>query len=76
MLKNLCDIACENPELDICNAEQIPRFGNISRVYPLFWKLFPALDPQVDILLVRDLEFQIGKREVGAVNEFRLSKQV
>lgn len=69
-------MACQNPELDICNAERIPRFGNITRVYPLMWQLFAALDPQVDLILVRELESSINAREVAAVNEFRLSKHV
>jgi hypothetical protein len=50
--------------------------GNISKVYPLIWRFFPALDQQVDVLLVRDLDSQLNQRELDAVNEFMSSKEV
>ena len=50
--------------------------GNIVKIYPLNWRFLPVLDPQVDILLVRDLDSIISEREVNAVKEFMSSKKV
>merc|ERR1711976_480857 len=43
---------------------------SIGKVYPLIWRFFPILDQDVDVLLVRDLDSHISRREVSAVNEF------
>jgi hypothetical protein len=37
---------------------------------PAFWRFLPASDPNVEILLVRDLDSPITFREVAAVNEW------
>ena len=50
--------------------------GNIVKIYPLNWRFLPVLDPQVDILLVRDLDSDITEREVEAVKEFLKSDKV
>ena len=50
--------------------------GNIVRIYPLNWRFLPVLDPQVDIILVRDLDSNISAREVNAVKEFMSSNKV
>ena len=46
------------------------------KIYPLNWRFLPLLDPQVDILLVRDLDSDITEREVEAVKEFLNSDKV
>ena len=63
-------LVCENPNIDICDAEDNPMFGNMTHFFPLNWRFLPIVDPQVDILLVRDLDSHISKREVMAVGEF------
>ena len=48
--KYLCNLACRyQDEFEICDVEINPRFGNISHIYPLNWRFFTALDPQVDV---------------------------
>ena len=49
---------------------------SIGKVYPLIWRFFPILDQDVDVLLVRDLDSHISRREVSAVNEFLNSSKV
>ena len=40
--QKLCNIACENPELDLCNAENNPEFGNkySKEFVEIFTKIF------------------------------------
>ena len=71
----LCHLVCTNTQIDICDIEQNPKYGNISRVYPLIWRFLPALDLTVDTLLVRDLDSDISPREVAAVEEFLQSSK-
>lgn len=71
----LCHLVCNNPQLDICDIEHNPKYGNISKVYPLVWRFLPALDATVETLLVRDLDSQISNREVAAVSEFLKSNK-
>ena len=69
--KYLCNLACRyQDEFEICDVEINPRFGNISHIYPLNWRFFTALDPQVDIAFSRDLDSQIIPRELEAVRQF------
>ena len=69
--KYLCNLACRyQDEFEICDVEINPRFGNISHIYPLNWRFFTALDPQVDIAFFRDLDSQIIPRELEAVRQF------
>jgi hypothetical protein len=51
----------------------VPRLGNASRLYPLIWRFLPALDPQVDAFLSRDLDSRVSAREAAAVSEFLAS---
>ena len=75
-MDELCHLACKHQNLDICNAEQNPKFGNASVIYPLIWRFLPVLDPMVDVTLVRDLDSRITTREVIAVKQFLSSKKV
>ena len=50
-LRQLCDLACSNPQLDLCNVRRLPghpfTLKDASEVYPLLWRYFPTLDLQV-----------------------------
>ena len=59
-----------NPNLDLCDAEDNPRLGNATLLYPLIWRFLPAMDVNVDLYLSRDLDSRISDREVG--NEINL----
>ena len=39
-------------------------------MFPMNWRFFPSLDPQVDIFLSRDLDSRFGDRELAAVQEW------
>ena len=94
----LCSLVCNDPNIDICDAEDNPMYGkfvnkqlmyenvnkqlkyfifvgNISKVFPLNWRFLPALDKQVDIILVRDLDSNITPREVSAYEDFIQSEK-
>jgi len=47
--QELCNLACENPNLDICNARRLPGTPEVdaSRIFPMNWRFFPTLDEQV-----------------------------
>ena len=65
MLKNLCQLACSDPDLDLCDVELNPRLGNASVLYPILWRFLPVIDVQVDAFLSRDLDSRINPREVS-----------
>jgi len=72
--EKLCDLACSQPLIDLCPAKAVPKLGNATRLYPLLWRFLPAIDPQVDLFLSRDLDSRISPREVSAVTEFLKSE--
>jgi hypothetical protein len=39
----------------------------------LFWRFYPATDPDVDVMIVRDLDSRVNSREAAAVKEWLAS---
>ena len=72
LMTQLCDLACAEPQLDLCNVRSLPGtpVEDASSMFAMNWRFFPTLDPQVDILLSRDLDSRINQREVDAVTEW------
>ena len=72
LMLQLCDLACADPQLDLCNVRSLPGTPVVdaSSMFAMNWRFFPTLDPQVDILLSRDLDSRISQREVDAVTEW------
>ena len=64
VMKQLCELACNNMELDICDATANSKLGNAAILYPLIWRFLPVIDRQVDYFLSRDLDSRISEREV------------
>ena len=64
VMKKLCQLACTEPELDLCDASDNPKLGNATMLYPLLWRFLPVIDRQVDYFLSRDLDSRISEREV------------
>eukprot|EP00096_Caligus_rogercresseyi_P009478 TRINITY_DN3231_c0_g2_i2.p1 TRINITY_DN3231_c0_g2~~TRINITY_DN3231_c0_g2_i2.p1 ORF type:complete len:350 (-),score=10.10 TRINITY_DN3231_c0_g2_i2:110-1159(-) len=62
--KELCDLTCSEPQLDIC---EIPRSN---KLFPMLWRYFPIGDKETDVLLPRDLDSRITPRELLAVHDF------
>ena len=50
VFKDLCELACQNDYLDICDAKHLPGtpFKDASKVFAMNWRFFPTLDPQVN----------------------------
>ncbi|TRY79191.1 hypothetical protein TCAL_07377 [Tigriopus californicus] len=69
-MERLCQLACEEEILDLCDISRNPMVLNASSYYPLVWRFLPALDAQVDLMLSRDLDSDITAREQAAVSEF------
>ena len=42
-LKDLCEVACNDPNIDLCYVRQIPSFGDISKVFAMNWRFFPMV---------------------------------
>ena len=70
LMKDLCDLACNDPNIDLCHVEELPALGDVSKVFAMNWRFFPMLDPQVSHMLSRDLDSLISDREVSAVQEW------
>ena len=70
LLNQLYDLACNHDDLDLCDVRALP--GNPVRdaikINAMNWRFFPTLDPQVDIVLSRDLDSEISAREVSAIS--------
>ena len=49
VLKDLCNLACNNELLDICYVAQLPGtpMRDARKVFAMNWRFFPTLDPQV-----------------------------
>ena len=49
ILQILCDLACRNALLDICNVRQLPGTPQMdaSNIFPMVWRFFPTIDRQV-----------------------------
>ena len=45
----MCDLACNNEQLDICHAGDLPGTPMVDarKVFAMNWRFFPTLDPQV-----------------------------
>ena len=48
--EKLCQIACANPNIDLCNAKNIPALGDVSKMFPKNWRFLPMMDPQAQCL--------------------------
>ena len=70
LMTELCDLVCHDLNIDLCYVQNIPMLGNVSKVFPMNWRFFPMLDPQVSHLVSRDLDSLINDREVAAVQEW------
>ena len=73
--KKLCELACNNNLIDLCNAKRIPGvpMKDATNLFPMLWRFFPTLDPQVGFLHVRDLDSRFSAREAAAVLDFQKS---
>ena len=49
LLGELCDLACNNNNLDLCNVKHLPGspFVDAHNIFPMNWKFFPTIDKQV-----------------------------
>jgi len=55
VLHELCKLACNDSNLDICDAENLPGIPvkNATEVFAMNWRFFPTLDPQVRVFMPR-----------------------
>ena len=72
LMSELCDLACDNPHIDLCNVKSLPGtpVTDATKIFAMNWRFFPTLDPQVDVYLCRDLDSRFNQREVAAVTEW------
>lgn len=72
VLKDLCDLACRDTNIDICDTKLLPGtpFVDSTKVFAMNWRFFPTLDPQVDLFVSRDLDSRLNEREQAAVEEW------
>ena len=63
-------------EFNLCDVDNIPRFGNLSNIFPMNWRFLTTLDPQVDVALSHDLDSPAIQRAMDAVNEFLNSSKL
>ena len=68
VFQDLCKVACDDVNIDICDAKNLPGtpFVDTNQVFPMNWRFFPTLDPQVDVFISRDLDSRFSDRELAA----------
>lgn len=71
VLPKLCQLSCET-NFDLCDIQRLPGTPktNATYIFPMNWRFFPTLDPQVDFYLSRDLDSEFNDREISAVTEW------
>ena len=54
IFEKLCNLACRHSNLDICHVKDLPGtpFSDASKFFPMNWRFFPTMDPQVYLLLI------------------------
>ena len=74
VLPKLCGLSCQ-ANFDLCDIQRLPGtpMHNATNIFPMNWRFFPTLDPQVDVYLSRDLDSEFNEREVsGKISNFFL----
>ena len=51
LLQDLCNLACTDTNIDLCNVRQLPGkpMPNAIKIFPMNWRWFPTMDPQVSM---------------------------
>ena len=57
LLQDLCSLACNNPDIDLCYVRDIPSSGDVSKVFAMNWRFLPLIDPQVSNEVTSDKKF-------------------
>jgi hypothetical protein len=52
VMSDLCEIACADPAIDLCDARNNSRLGDMRKLHPQIWRFMPAVDVQVISSLV------------------------
>lgn len=75
LMGELCTIACNDNRFDICPVSvlPLPMLANATKMFPMNWRFFPTLDPQVELFGSRDLDSLVTEREAAAVAEWESS---
>ncbi|XP_067004574.2 uncharacterized protein [Anabrus simplex] len=66
----LADLKARYRNLDLCNCNNIPGYGDLEGSERRIWRFLPLVDPLVDIFISRDLDGRFSERELAAVHEW------
>ena len=73
LMSRLCELACTHDFLDLCQINTVPRSldtKNSAKLFPMIWRFLPSLDPEVEVMMSRDLDSRLTEREAVAVREW------
>ena len=70
LMTKLCQYSCQNDFVDLCYINQDQK-----NVFPMLWRFFPTMDPNVDLIMSRDLDSRFTAREAAAVREWLASNK-
>lgn len=83
VFKKLCHVFCHNPNVDLCSLHDMAlRIGDaivpidpllITGLNPKMYRFLAMIDPNVDVVVSRDIDSLIWPREVAAVREWLAS---
>ena len=63
-------------DVQLCDAHNLPHYGDISSIFGMYWRFVSIADQSVDVFCSRDLDSAIMLREEDAVKEFMESGAV
>jgi len=63
-------------DIIFCDGRRLPRYGDLSVIFQMYWRFIPIADPSVDVFCSRDLDSAILTREEDAVKEYMASGKI
>ena len=54
----------------MCPVDSLAHLGDLSSVFGMLWRFLPLVDPQVSVMVSRDLDSRLTAREQAAVEEW------
>ena len=67
----ICSLECADQHVDFCNTTALGSLGRVSDyIPPKIWRFLPAGDELVDVMVSRDLDSPITRRELEAVTDW------
>lgn len=79
----ICQIECSNSHIEFCDVQKLPqslteteKFINLQYIHLMIWRFLPIGDNLADLIMSRDLDSLLLKREFDSVKEWLKSDNI